>query len=127
MDMSVNSKIDNNLGARGQKVKDQTGNSSSLSLTKNGNVGIGTTSPKHRLDVSGTLRIKSNKVGEGIFFAETKYVLGDFSQQLRLQREVGGVVLRIFEIALSDPNEKGSFFCKLPRQGDILKGEVLAS
>ena len=108
--MSVNLKIDNNLGARAQRVKDQAGNSSSLSLTKSGNVGIGTTSPQHKLDVNGTLKIKSNNKGEGIFFAETKYVLGDFSQQLRLQREVGGVVLRIFEIVLSDPNQKGSFF-----------------
>lgn len=108
--MSVSLKIENNLGTKAQRVKDQAGNSSSLSLTKNGNVGIGTTSPQHTLDVNGTIRIKSNDMGEGIVFSDTKYVLGDFSQQLRLQKEAGGVVLRIFEIVLSDPNEKGSFF-----------------
>ena len=108
--MSVKLTVVQKLNATGQKVKDESGNSSSLCLTKNGNVGIGTTSPQHKLDVNGTLRIKSNNMGEGVFFAKTKYALGDFSQQLRLQREVGGVVLRIFEIVLSDPNEKGSFF-----------------
>lgn len=108
--MSVGLTIDKNLGVKAQRVKDRSGNSSSLALTKNGNVGIGTTSPQHKLDVNGTIRIKSNDMGEGIFFADTKYVLGDFSQQLRLQKEAGGVVLRIFEIVLSDPSEKGSFF-----------------
>lgn len=71
--MSIPLKINHQLGATAQYVKDQAGNSSSLSLTKKGNVGIGTTSPKRTLDVDGTISIKSSVLGEGIYFVNTEF------------------------------------------------------
>ncbi len=108
--MSVKLTVGQNLNVTAQKVKDEAGNSSSLCLTKNGNVGIGKTDPAHKLDVNGTIRLRSSNLGEGLYFAKG-YSLGDGSQRFRLQRNFNpGLVFRIFEVVLSDPDEKGEFF-----------------
>lgn len=108
--MSTDLTIDHELNTAAQNVKDQNGNSSSLSLTKEGNVGIGTESPDHTLDVNGTIRIKSSALGKGIFFIDTDFSLGDGSHRFRLQRNFQSTRLRIFEVLLSDPGQMGSFF-----------------
>ncbi len=108
--MSTDLTIDHELNTTAQSVKDQDGNSSSLSLTKEGNVGIGTTNPNHTLDVNGTIRIKSSALGQGIYFINTDFSLGDGSHRFRLQRNFQSTNLRIFEVLLSDINQKGEFF-----------------
>ena len=75
--MSVDLTVDRELNSTTQYVKDQNGNTSSLSLTKEGNVGIGREDPTHELDVNGTLRVKSQYLGQGIYFVDTDYSMGD--------------------------------------------------
>ncbi|MBU1043168.1 MAG: hypothetical protein KJ915_02065 [Candidatus Omnitrophica bacterium] len=65
---------------------------------------------EHALDVNGTIGVKSAALGRGIYFVNTDFSLGDDSHRFRLQRNFPGTNFRIFEVLLSDPNEKGEFF-----------------
>jgi len=108
--MTTDLTVDHELNSNAQNVKDQNGNTSSLTLTKEGNVGIGTINPEHTLDVNGTIRIKSSALGKGIYFINTDFTLGDDVHRFRLQKNFQSTSLRIFEVLLSDPNQKGEFF-----------------
>ena len=109
--MSTDLTIDNDLDAAAQYVKDQQGNTSSLALSKEGNVGIGTANPEHSLDINGTISIKSSAIGKGIFFINSDFSLGDGNHRFRLQRKLDeSTSLRIFEVLLSDINKNGEFF-----------------
>jgi len=95
-EMSIDLVVDVELGDSGQYVRDQEGNSSTLSLTKERNVGIGTTTPdpNHALEVNGSVKIKSSVVGTGLHFADSDFSLGAVEDGFRLQK--GG--WRIFEV-----------------------------
>jgi len=71
--MSVDLTVNSVLSGSGQYVTDQNGNASSLSLTKNGNVGVGVNNAAHTLDVNGTLRIRSTNTGFGLHFVGSDY------------------------------------------------------
>lgn len=92
--MSIDLTIDTELNATGQYVKDQGGNTSSLSLSREGNVGIGTTAPEKKLDIDGSVKLKSSALGEGLFFADSDFSLGAVQDGFKLQK--GG--WRIFEV-----------------------------
>ena len=94
--MSIDLVIENELSPSGQYVKDQKGNRSSLSLSKEKNVGIGTETPdqNRKLDVNGSVQIKSAVMGEGLHFAGSEFSLGAVQDGFRLQK--GG--WRIFEV-----------------------------
>jgi hypothetical protein len=57
--MASNLKIEQDLSATSQAVKDQSGNPSPLALST-GNVGIGTTNPQGKLDVSDNIVLNGN-------------------------------------------------------------------
>jgi hypothetical protein len=113
--MSVDLTVDKRLDKTSQYVKDQNGNQSSLSLTKDGNVGIGTDKPAHTLDVNGTLRIKSTNTGFGLHFIESKYSFGTKgSHSLILQKgeENTGIRDRIFEVMLEFSEDRSTVLLK---------------
>jgi hypothetical protein len=112
--MSVDLTVEQALGPGGQYVKDQNGNQSSLSLTKQGNVGVATEEPSHTLDVNGTLRIKSTDTGFGLHFVGSEYSLGTKdSHSIILQRgESTGNRDRIFEVMLEYSPDRGTAIFK---------------
>jgi hypothetical protein len=67
----ANLQVDQNLNATAQSVKDQNGNTSPLALSTD-KVGIGTTNPAQKLDVTGG-PIRINNPGEGNVFAFSRY------------------------------------------------------
>jgi hypothetical protein len=113
--MSIDLIVERQLDQAGQYVKDQSGNQSSLSLTKNGNVGVGVDKPVHTLDVNGTLRIKSTDTGFGLHFAGSEYSLGTKgAHSLILQKgnESASVRDRIFEVILEYSADKSTVVLK---------------
>jgi hypothetical protein len=79
--MSKNLIVSNDLSTSGQYVMDNNGNNSKLSLTKDGNIGIGKLNPQANLDVEGDLFIKGkkpftinrfDKIGSGAISFDTK-------------------------------------------------------
>lgn len=57
--MALNLQVENELGTTAQSVKDQNGNTSSLTLSTD-TVGIGTPNPQGKLDVSGNIVLNGN-------------------------------------------------------------------
>lgn len=92
--MSTDLITDMELNETAQYVKDQEGNISSLSLSKEGNVGIGTSVPETKLDINGTLKLKASALGKALFFADSDFSLGATQGGFRLEN--GG--WRIFEV-----------------------------
>ena len=86
--MSVDLTVNSVLSGSGQYVTDQNGNASSLSLTKNGNVGVGVNNAAHTLDVNGTLRIRSTNTGFGLHFVGSDYSVGTKSGTFICKREM---------------------------------------
>jgi hypothetical protein len=113
--MSVDLTVDQALGASGQYVKDQNGNRSSLSLPKEGSVGVGLDKPLHALDVNGTLRIKSTDTGFGLHFVGSDFSMGvKGSNRLILQKgsDAAHVRDRIFEVALEISEDRNTVILK---------------
>jgi hypothetical protein len=111
--MSVDLTVNSVLSGSGQYVIDQNGNASSLSLTKNGNVGVGLNNAAHTLDVNGTLRIRSTNTGFGLHFVGSDYSVGTKSGTFILQKGDGNAIRdRIFEVALEFSQDRSTVVAK---------------
>ncbi len=84
--MSINLTIENALNVTAQYVKDQDGNTSSLSLTKDGNVGIGIDNPEKKLDINGPIRIKNTDQHQAIFFVDSDFTIGTEHDSFTLRK-----------------------------------------